>query len=87
MNALGAKQFAKKAHAIINRLQSLAIPVVAAVNGFALGGGSEIALPVISSMLHRVPDSGFRKSIWALFPVLAGPRERRGPLGQTGPRK
>ena len=41
---LQAKHFAQAGQTIIGKLQSLAIPTVAAVNGFALGGGSEIAL-------------------------------------------
>lgn len=41
---LQAKTFARKGQSIIGKLQSLAIPVIAAVNGFALGGGSEMAL-------------------------------------------
>ncbi len=43
-NALTAKNFAKKGHTIIAKLQELPIAVIAAVNGFALGGGTEIAI-------------------------------------------
>lgn len=43
-NALQAKIFSKKGQDAIGKLQELPIPVIGAVNGFALGGGSEIAL-------------------------------------------
>ncbi len=43
-NSLQAKHFAARGHAIINKLQQLPIAVIAAVNGFALGGGTEISI-------------------------------------------
>lgn len=43
-NPLQGRIFAKKGHDAIGKLQSLSIPVIGAVNGFALGGGSEMAL-------------------------------------------
>ena len=44
MNPLEAKKFSRKGQKAFRELEKLAIPVIAAVNGFALGGGAEAAM-------------------------------------------
>ncbi|TAP28779.1 MULTISPECIES: enoyl-CoA hydratase-related protein [Micrococcaceae] len=44
MDAQGALAYGRQMHAVTERLEALQVPVIAAVNGFALGGGCELAL-------------------------------------------
>jgi len=44
LNMINSKEYAEKGQAVFNLIENMNKPVIAAINGFALGGGCELAL-------------------------------------------
>jgi 3-hydroxyacyl-CoA dehydrogenase/enoyl-CoA hydratase/3-hydroxybutyryl-CoA epimerase len=61
-----------RAHAVIDRLETLKIPTVAVIHGFCLGGGLEVALACASRIAIDGARFGFPEVMLGLHPGLGG---------------
>ncbi len=66
-------QIGKTGHAVMNRIRTLPVPSVAAINGVALGGGLEIALYCrYRTVMRSVQAIGFPECFLGLIPGWGG---------------
>lgn len=75
INQLGldaAQKFAEKGQSIFRKLEKLQIPVIAAVNGFALGGGLELALACDFIYASESAKFGLPEVTLGLIPGFGG---------------
>ena len=72
MDALEAKRFAEIGHAAMALLDRSPVPTIAAINGFALGGGLEIALACDIRIAAENASFGFPEVSLGILPGMGG---------------
>lgn len=82
-----ARAFAAAAHETARRIESLPVPVIAAVNGFALGGGLELALCADFIYAARSAKLGFPEVGLGVIPGFGGTQRLASRVGLSRARE
>lgn len=83
LNPLSAKHFVTNGHKTMAALQNLSIPVIAAVNGFALGGGLELALSCDFIYASENAKFGLPEITLGLIPGFGGTQRLSRIIGRN----
>lgn len=71
-DAISGEELVKKGHKVFEALENLPIPVIAAINGYALGAGLELALACDIRIIEEQAQVGLPETGLGLIPGYGG---------------
>lgn len=83
MTPLEAKRFCDLGHRVMRRIETCRKPVIAAVNGFALGGGMELALSCDFIYASELAKMGLPEVNLGIFPGFGGTQRLAKLIGKN----
>ena len=83
MSAADAEDFSRRGNALMRRIETFPVPVIAAVNGYALGGGLETALSADFIYVSKKAKVGLPEVTLGIFPGFGGGRRLALRIGEA----
>ena len=77
-----ATRYAREGQAVLDRLESLPVPTIAAINGYALGGGCELALACTFRLMADTARIGLPETSLGIIPGFGGTQRLARAIGQ-----
>ena len=83
MTPVEAAEFSRNGNAVMKKIEQLRIPVVAAVNGFALGGGLETVLACDFAYISKKAKVGLPEATLGIIPGFCGNKRLVDRIGKA----